>query len=303
MLSVVIPVYNSVTTLDRLADRLDGLGMEIDEVIFVDDGSVDGSWQRLTSLVSTRDGWRCIRLGRNSGQHNALLAGIRTARGQLIVTMDDDLQHPPEEISRLRESLADDVDLVYGVARLEEHGVARSFSSRFVKAVMRRSLGVSGADNISAFRCFRTHLREAFAEVNDPYVNVDVLLSWGTDRVRSCSVDMSRREEGQSNYRVRSLIRHTFNMVTGYSGAPLTVVAYLGLLLSALGFVSLAFVLIRFFTGESDVQGFTFLAALLSLIAGTQMLAIAVLGEYLARVHFRAMKKPAYFVRDDVSRD
>ena len=298
MLSVVIPVYNSAVTLPDLAGRLDGvLGCD-DEVILVDDGSADASWRELSAIVATRPHWRALRLGRNSGQHSALLAGVRAAKGDVLVTMDDDLQHPPEEIATLTSSLTNDVDLVYGVAKVEEHGRARSFSSRLVKRLMRRSLGVADADHISAFRCFRTGLRDAFEAVNDPFVSLDVLLSWATSRVGAAPVDMEQRQTGTSSYGFRKLVRHTFNMITGYSAAPLRAVAYLGLLLSLLGFVALAYVLIRFFLGESDVAGFTFLASLLSLIAGSQMLAIAVLGEYLARVHFRAMRKPAYFITE-----
>jgi glycosyltransferase involved in cell wall biosynthesis len=300
VLSVVIPVYNSSSTLPLLAARLDGVGDLIGEVILVDDGSRDDSWPQILLLLADRATWRGLQLGRNAGQHNALLAGVRAASGDVIVTMDDDLQHPPEEVPGLVAALTDDVDLVYGTAVEEEHGAGRSLSSRIVKRMMRRSLGVVDADHISAFRCFRSHLRDAFADVSDPYVNQDVLLSWGTNRVKAHPANLHQRAMGTSNYRFRALVRHTFNMVTGYSSSPLTFVAYLGSLLSLFGFLSLAFVLGRYIIGETDVEGFTFLASLLSLIAGTQMLAIAILGEYLARVHFRAMKKPAYFVRDDV---
>ena len=179
MLTVVIPVYNSAATLSALAARLDAMGTVVDEVILVDDGSKDDSWRTMCALASTRPRWRVLRLGRNAGQHNALLAGVRAAAGDVIITMDDDLQHPPEEITKLLAALHEDVDLVYGVAISEEHGAVRSASSRLVKQIMRRSLGVGDADSISAFRCFRTHAREAFDSVSDPYVNVDVLLSWG----------------------------------------------------------------------------------------------------------------------------
>ena len=161
MLSVVIPVYNSAATLDLLATRLDGALDTADEVVLVDDGSADSSWRELSRIVATRPRWKALRLGRNSGQHSALLAGIRVATGDVLVTMDDDLQHPPEEIGVLVGALTEDADLVYGIAKVEEHGRARSFSSRLVKRLMRRSLGVAEADHISAFRCFRTQLRDA----------------------------------------------------------------------------------------------------------------------------------------------
>jgi undecaprenyl-phosphate 4-deoxy-4-formamido-L-arabinose transferase len=299
-LSVVIPVFNSEPTLGELSRRLADVLSDDDEVIFVDDVSGDGSWQLVSEIVAAHPTWRAIQLGRNSGQHGALLAGIRAANRPVVVTMDDDLQHRPEDIPTLVASLAPAVDLVYGVSSVEEHSAVRSLASRSIKWVLARSLGVSYAEHISAFRCFRSHLREGFAAVNDPYVSIDVLLSWATSRVTATAVLMDQRGSGRSGYTVRALVRHTINMVTGYSAAPLRLVAYVGVLLGLLGFGTLTYVLTRFALGDTTVPGFTFLASLLSLIAGIQMVAIAVIGEYLARVHFRTMRRPSYFVRDEI---
>ncbi|MGD9702363.1 MAG: glycosyltransferase family 2 protein [Acidimicrobiia bacterium] len=299
-LSVVIPVFNAEQTLSELAARLANVLSAGDEVIFVEDVGSDGSWDVIAAVVAEHPTWRGIQLGRNSGQHGALLAGIRAARNPIIVTMDDDLQHRPEDLPRLLEALTPATDLVYGVSAVEEHAAGRSLASRLVKRILRRSLGVSHAEYISAFRCFRTQLREAFATVNDPYVSIDVLLSWSTSRVTPVSVEMDARASGSSGYSFRGLVRHAVNMITGYSAAPLRVVAYLGLLLGALGMGTLTYVLVRFFLGDTTVPGFTFLASLLSLVGGIQMIGIAVIGEYLARVHFRTMRRPSYFVRNEV---
>ncbi|CAN5523153.1 glycosyltransferase family 2 protein [soil metagenome] len=302
-ITVVIPVFDGEQTLGELATRLSDVLSADDEVIFVEDCSTDASWAVITDIVADHPPWRGIQLGRNSGQHGALLAGIRAAENAVIVTMDDDLQHPPEQIPSLVAALTPDTDVVYGVSIVEEHAAARSFASRAVKRILRRSLGVVHAENISALRCFRTQLREAFEMVNDPYVSIDVLLSWSTSRVTSVSVEMAPRASGTSGYTSRSLVRHAINMITGYSVAPLRVVAYLGLLLGALGLATLLYVLIRWLLGQTTVAGFTFLASLLSVVGGMQMIAIAVIGEYLARVHFRTMRRPSYFVRNEVGRD
>lgn len=303
MVTVVIPVYRAENTLHELGQRLDQVLGDSSEVIFVDDVGGDGSWKVIESIIADKPHWRGVQLGRNSGQHAAILAGIRRARCPIVVTMDDDLQHLPEEIPTLVEALTDDLDLVYGTPVEEEHGAARSLASRGVKWMMRRTLAVEHAERIGAFRCFRTNVRDAFSEVNDPYVSIDVLLSWGTGRVGSVAVDMATRESGTSGYTLTKLIRHTFDMVTGYSAAPLRLVAYVGLLLGLLGFGSLTYVLVRFILGESTVPGFTFLASLLSLVGGIQMIAIAVIGEYLGRVHFRAMRRPSYHVRRVIGDD
>ncbi len=302
-LSVVVPVFNAEHTLGDLARRLAGVLAAGDEVIFVEDAGTDASWAVITDLVAAHPGWRGVQLGRNSGQHAALLAGIRAVTRPVVVTMDDDLQQRPEDVPKLVEALTPAVDLVYGVSEVEEHGAGRSFASRLVKRVLRGALGVAHAEHISAFRCFRTDLREAFAEVDDPYVSIDVLLSWATSRVAAVPVEMEHRAAGRSGYTLRGLVRHAVNMLTGYSAAPLRAVAYLGLLLGALGLATLTYVLLRFFLGDTTVPGFTFVASLLSIVGGIQMLAIAVIGEYLGRVHFRTMRRPAYFVRRQIDRD
>jgi glycosyltransferase involved in cell wall biosynthesis len=296
VLSVVIPVYNSEATLSEVAERIRQVLEPSTEVVFVDDGSVDNSWAIISVLAQQHPHWQAIRLGRNSGQHAALLAGIRAARGEVVVTMDDDLQHLPSEVRKLVDCVEQGADLAYGVAIEEEHGRSRSFMSRSIKKVLRVSMGVPYADSISAFRAFRRDLVGAFEGVNDPFVSIDVLLSWATTNVGCVQVEMNVRSNGRSNYTLRKLAAHSFNMITGYSAAPLRVVAYMGLTLSTFGFAALVFVLLRFAVSGAEVAGFTFLAAMLSLISGVQMLAIAIIGEYLGRIHFRAMQRPAYFV-------
>ncbi len=158
-ISVVIPVFNASHMLEQLTERLSAVLSPSDEVVFVEDASSDDSWAVIERLVSEHPTWTGIQLGLNSGQHSALLAGIRAARNGIIVTMDDDLQHRPEDIAKLLDGLSSDVDLVYGLSRIEEHGRMRSFASRFVKRTMERSLRIPYAGSISAFRCFRASLR------------------------------------------------------------------------------------------------------------------------------------------------
>jgi len=300
--SVVVPCYKSRETLQVLVERihgaLDPLGIDY-EVVLVVDGSPDDTWE-ITRRLATHERVRGLNLMRNYGQHNAILAGILNAENDLIVTMDDDLQHPPEAIPQLIRALTDDLDLVYGVAKLEEHGFWRSLASKSVKSAMAITLGVEHARKISAFRVFRSELKMPFMEVRDAFVSLDVILSWVTTRIASIEIDMDRRTESESNYNVRSLFSHALNMVTGYSTTPLKLVTMLGFATALVGFGLLVVVLVLFFTGQTEVAGFTTIASMVALFAGAQMTAIGILGEYLGRLHFRSMHRPTFVIRDEV---
>lgn len=301
-ISVVVPCYRSSETLEPLVERIRLALAPITndyEVILVVDDSPDDTWE-VVQRLSSQEQVRGLNLMRNYGQHNAILAGVLNAENELIVTMDDDLQHPPEAIPDLIRALTDEFDLVYGVAKVEEHGFWRNLASRAVKRAMVITLGVEHARKISAFRAFRNELKSPFIEVRDAFVSIDVILSWVTTRITSIEVEMERRAESESNYNVRSLFGHALNMVTGYSITPLKLVTMLGLATALLGFGLLVIVLVLFFTGRTEVAGFTTIASMVALFAGAQMAAIGILGEYLGRLHFRSMNRPTYVIRDEV---
>lgn len=301
--SVVIPCYRSRSTLPTLVQRIHAsLGGCVDdyEVILVVDGSPDDTYAMARDLErEDPEHVRAVLLRRNYGQHNALLAGVVRARHGVVVTMDDDLQHRPEEIGKLLAPLSDPlVDLVYGVPVTEEHGFWRSLASRAVKRGL-AAAQVENARHVSAFRAFRTDLRDGFAHVADAFASLDVLLSWTTTGVRRADVEMDVRTEGESAYNLPKLLRHTFNMVTGYGTLPLRVVSWLGMACGFLGLVLLGVVLWKFLSGETTVAGYTTLASMIALFSGAQMLSIGVLGEYIGRLHFRSMQRPTYLVRVD----
>jgi undecaprenyl-phosphate 4-deoxy-4-formamido-L-arabinose transferase len=299
--SVVIPCYRSRATLPALVHGLrEELGKVCDdfEVILVVDGSPDDTYavaHELEREDPTRT--RAVLLRRNYGQHNALLAGLNRARHGITVTMDDDLQHRPDQVSALLAPLADPlVDLVYGVPDAEEHGALRSFASRGVKLGLSLT-GVPNAQMSGAFRAFRTELRDAFGASVDPFVSMDVVLSWTTTGVVGVPVRMDMREQGASGYTLRALARHTWNMVTGYGTAPLRAVFWLGILTALLGLGALLVVLGMYFSGHITVPGFTSMVCLMAIFSGVTMLSIGILGEYLGRLHFRSMHQPNYLVR------
>lgn len=304
-ISVVVPVFNSESTLAELVDRLEAtmahLASEF-EVILVDDGSSDGSWQQLELLGMSRPFVHAMRLMRNFGQHNALLCGIRAAKFPVIITIDDDLQTPPEEIAKLLPLLDAGADVVYGVRERDHYGVARSLATRITKLVLKSAMGAEIAGKITSFRAFRTELRAGFADFHAPYVSIDVLLTWSTHHFSSVPTEHLERRSGESGYTFGKLAAHALNLVTGFSVLPLQLAGFVGFASTAFGLVVLAYVLGRFLFIQDAVPGFTFLASSIAVFSGAQLLAIGIIGEYLARMHFRSMERPAFVVRTEVGR-
>jgi len=219
-ISVVVPVFNSEGTLDELVSRLKTVLSQFAaewEIILVNDGSQDESWRVICELARQYSWIRGIDLMRNYGQHNALLAGIREAQYPVIITMDDDLQNPPEEIPLLLAKLHEGYDVVYGTPAREQHGLSRDLASRVTKLALQSAMGAETARKVSAFRVFRTRVREAFANYQGPFVSIDVLLTWGTTRFAAVSVRHDPRRIGKSNYTFRKLVTHALNMMTGFS--------------------------------------------------------------------------------------
>lgn len=302
-LSVIVPVYNSAEALPELIERLGTVLptlAERFEVLLVNDGSRDGSWAAIGALGAARPWVRGINLMRNYGQHNALLAGIRAARGELIVTMDDDLQHPPEELHRLLAALQEGYDVVYGTPEQQQHGLLRNLASTMTKLALQGSMGVATAQKVSAFRAFRGAVRNAFTQYQGSYVSIDVLLTWATTRFTAVTVEHAPRRHGVSNYTLTKLITHALNMVTGFSVLPLQLASMIGFGFTLFGMLVLAYVLGRYLILGYSVPGFPFLASIIALFSGAQLFALGIIGEYLARMHFRMMERPSYVIREQV---
>jgi len=298
--SVVVPVYNSAGSLPELLQRLhavlDSMGLDY-EVLLVNDGSRDDSWACITQLAREDGRTQGINLMRNYGQHNAVLCGIRRARNDVVITLDDDLQHPPEEIPKLLNALTSDLDVVYATPKEERHGLFRDLASQITKMALRSAMGAAIARKVSAFRALRTELREAFADYRGTFVSIDVLLTWGTVRFASVEVRHDIRRLGVSNYTFRALVRHALNMMTGFSVLPLQIASMVGFVFTLFGFGVLAYVLGRLFILGASVPGFPFLASIIAIFSGAQLFSLGIIGEYLARMHFRLMDRPPYAVK------
>jgi glycosyltransferase involved in cell wall biosynthesis len=299
-ISVVVPVYFGEKTLPELVERLEvvlGEAADQHEIILVNDGSTDHSWEVITNLAHKFPAVHGINLMRNFGQHNALLAGIRSARFDLCVTIDDDLQHDPALIPVLMSKMEEGYDVVYGAPLAEKHGLWRDLASVITKATLATVMNATTARHVSALRIFYTRLREAFAQYTGPAVSIDVLLTWGTSRFGYVEVKHEKRMYGESHYTFRKLVTHALNLMTGFSTIPLRVSIGLGFLFILFGVVIFLYVIIRYLIQGGAVPGFTFLASTIAIFSGVQLFVLGIMGEYLARMHFRLMDKPSYVVK------
>lgn len=300
-ISVVVPCYRSAETLPALVTQLRDVLAATHEVVLVvdDDGGIE-TWAAASALAVAHPEVRAIRLARNVGQHGALLAGLRAARHEVIVTMDDDLQHPPSEVPRLLAALTDDVDLVYGLPETDEHGPLRNAASRIVKAGLAGAMGVRNARLVGAFRVFRTFLVQGLDGVRGPGTAIDVGLSWGTTRVTGVPVRILPRAAGRSGYTLGRLLRHAADMTFGYSTAPLRLVTYAGFLLGLGGFALVVRLIWAYASGQTRIAGFTTIASMVAFSSSAVMIAVGVLGEYIGRIHTTGSGRPGYVIREQV---
>jgi glycosyltransferase involved in cell wall biosynthesis len=294
--SVVVPIYNGERFVESLVTELTRTlpaFTESYEIILVNDGSPDNSWQLIQKLTAIHKGVRGIRMMRNYGQHNATLCGVREAQHEVVITMDQDLQHPPEEIPLLLAKLEEGYDVVYGAPRKLPQGFVRNLLTAMIKWILAKVIGLPSVRNVSAFRAFRTHLRDAFSNFQNPALILDVLLSWGTTRFTSVQVDIPQAES--TNYDFKMLVRAAMLILIGYSTLPLRFASWIGFGMTVFGLGVFIYVLVIYFTAGS-LPGFPFLASIIALFSGAQLFALGIFGEYLARMFDRSMDKPSYVI-------
>jgi glycosyltransferase involved in cell wall biosynthesis len=301
--SVVIPVYNSEPTLaelvSQLAKVLPGCAGRF-EAILVNDGSRDSSWDVVCRLAKGYPWVRGINLMRNVGQHNATLCGIRAARYDVTVTMDDDLQHPPSEIPKLLAKLGEGYALVYGTPQHMPHSWYRTALSRVVKHALAAASRQSTLVHTFPFRAFSTSLRAASAEYTCPRLLIDVLLGWATTQITAIPVQYDSRREGGSNYSPAKLLEMTVFLWTTYTTVPLRLASAVGFIFVVFGMIVLAYVAATYWV-EGSIPGFPFLAALISIFGGVQLFTLGMVGEYLANVFERSLNRPLYLIGDVTS--
>lgn len=299
-LSIVIPVYGGKRFIREIVDRIVQLYARDRriEIVLVDDAGPDDPWQELVRLQRDYpEHVTIIQLMRNFGQHNAVMCGLRHARGNYIVTMDDDGQHPPEEIGRLIRGLEETgADIVYGIPRRRGHARWRNVGSAIVTAFYR--LVFRTRITPSAFRILRREVVASILPYDLNYTYVDGLLAWSTNRIAAVEVEHRPRSEGRSGYSLAKLIHLALNLFTNFSYLPLQMVSILGFAVAAFGVGMGTYYVIRYLTGTITVPGYASIIVAILVLGGLQMLALGIIGEYLGRVHLNINRKPQYVVRN-----
>jgi undecaprenyl-phosphate 4-deoxy-4-formamido-L-arabinose transferase len=299
-LSIVVPVYNSSGSLVNLLERLTTVISKITqsyEVILVDDDSRDDSWVVIQSLRETYGAnVVAVQLMRNYGQHNTLMCGLGMVRGEYVVTMDDDLQNPPEEIPKLLAHIKQHgLDLVYGCPSARNHSAWRNLGSNIVWHFYRTVFRISVMP--TPFRIMRHQLARSvmFYDLNFTYL--DGLLAWCTSRIAGVDVEHHSREQGSSGYSLGKLLALALNLYTNFSLIPLQIVSGLGFITAASGFLVGIYYLVQYLASSIAVPGFASTIIAILILGGVQLLALGVIGEYLGRLHLNVNRKPQYVIR------
>ena len=299
-LSVIVPILNEAPTLAELAGRLIAtlhrLGKSY-EVIFVDDGSTDGSAKVLKSLYELHAAVRVIRLNRNYGQHVAIFAALERARGETIITLDGDLQNPPEEIPRLLEKIQEGYDVVGGARISRQDPLRRKIPAFFVSKLASRLVGVEMRDYGSMLRAYRRPVVDQLLRCRDRSPYIPALANVFGTSVAEVPVRHQRRAAGSSRYTLFGLLRLTADLVIGLSLLPIRLVALAGALLVSLGAgCGLYIGLQRLYAAPPALL--MVLIALVCFVGGLQLLALGVIGEYVGRTCLEVRQRPRYSIRE-----
>ena len=300
-LSIVIPVYNGEKTLKELHKRLTTCLIHLQvsyEIIFVNDCGKDNSLEVLHG-IALLEGANCkvIPLTRNFGQHNAIIAGIEISTGRLVLTMDEDLQHRPEDIGLLLEMQSvGGYDVVYGSPRRKNHNSFRNITSSIMKRLISLALPELHKD-YSAFRLIDGSIARELTKLNNSYTFLDGYLSWVTTNFGSCEVEHNERFAGESSYDIKKLVEHAINILVTFSILPLRLVTYAAIVVFLFDLFFVLFSVYRYLIDGFIIPGYTSTVSLLGLGLGTMMLAIGIIGEYVHRINLRTTNRPNFKVR------
>lgn len=298
ILSVVVPIYRSQDTLRELHRRIVAVIEPIDpdfELLLVEDCGGDGSWAIIQDLARADSRICGIQLSRNFGQHAATICGFAHAKGQWIVTLDDDLEQAPENLPDLYKKALESYDLVYGVYSKRTHKTWRNITSNVARWMFNKAIP-SLNYAYTSFRFIRGDLARALTQFDSPFPFVDGYLSWLTNRYAIIEVPHGNRSHGASNYTFRKLLAHTINVFVTFSDLPLRLASWIGLLFFLIGMGWLGTILIGRLFDLITVSGFASIMAAIILFGGIQLLILGIFGEYMGRMNFKSSKKPLFLV-------
>lgn len=297
-ISVVVPVYNSQTTLELLAERLNKALQKIVkddfEIIYINDGSSDNSWEIIKKLCKEYKNLKGVNLNRNYGQHNTIMCGFNLANGNYIVTIDDDLQNPPEEISKLYNKIRDDYDIVYGTIKEKKHSRFRNLGSEFVQFIYKKTFNTN--IKLTSFRIIKKKIVKHLITYNQSFTFIDGVIAWYTSNIGSVYVEHKERKSGKSGYSIVKLIVLALNMLTNFSIYPVQLTSIIGFLFSIIGFLCGLFFILKKLVWGIPVSGYASLIVAFSMFSGVQLISLGLLGEYIGRIHINVSKKPQYAI-------
>ena len=300
--SIVVPVYGGSAALaelrERVAKAMEAAGHR-HELILVDDRGSNDAWPIIRALAERHPEVIGLRLGRNFGQHAATICGIEQARGEWIVTMDDDLEHLPESVPDLLAAGSDDYPLVYGVFAQRTHAGYRNFTSDLMRRTLKRAFPDLN-DQYTSFRAIHSPLAKQLVRfgLSKPYI--DGMLSWMTSSVRVVDIPHGERRHGESAYTIGKLLSLATNIFVTFSHLPLRIASYSGAVLAAASFFYLLYLIYGHLSGHITNPGYTSLMSVVLLACGIQLLILGVLGEYIGRLMGAAYRKPVYLVENRV---
>lgn len=297
-ISVIIPIYKAQSCLQELYLRLkQSLEMVTDnfEIIMVEDCGGDRSWEIINELAINDDRVIGIQHSRNFGQHAATICGISQASGDWIITIDDDLEHQPEDIPALLNRAQEGYTIVYGIYPKRTHAKWRNITSDIVRYLFRLAIPSLNYEYTS-FRVIKNNIAKKICDFDSPFPFIDGYLSWLSADCASVEVAHSHRASGQSTYTFKKLLTHTINIFVTFSDLPLKLSSWIGLGTFLVGMFLVVGIVLSKLLGGITVSGFTSLMAATLLFGGTQLLILGIFGEYLGRINFKSSKKPLFII-------
>jgi polyisoprenyl-phosphate glycosyltransferase len=301
-LSVVIPVYGSAAILPELVRQLDEVLLGWPEmrgrveIVLVDDCGPGGSWEVIQGLAAGRRHLKGIALRKNAGQHNAIMAGLNFASGEVIVTMDDDLQHSPSDIPTLYARIVEGHDVCYADFHSRHHARWKILGSAINDRVARYLLKKPAGLYLSPFKAMRREIRDELIKYQGPHVYLDGLILTVTGRIASVQVEHHPRFHGQGGYSLYRSISLWLRMATNFSIAPLRLASYMGFGFAAVGLAVACYLVVQRLVNDDVPQGWTSLMVMVLILGGIQLMALGAIGEYLGRVFLTINSRPQFVV-------
>lgn len=301
LISVVVPLFNEAKTVEILHKRLTATLQCLScpyEIIYVDDGSGDGTTDLLRLIHRENPRVKIIVFNRNYGQHAAVLAGFEIAQGEVVVTLDGDLQNPPEEIPKLLGKIEEGHDVVGGWRTEREDSFLRRFLSYLINRVTSVIVGVKMRDYGCMLRAYRRHVVEEVCRSREASTFIPALANCFAGSVAEVPVSHAPRASGRSKYNPFRLLRLNFDLLTGFSLLPIQVVGLAGVVIAFLGLAFALFLAIRRLLVGPEVEGVFTLFAILFFFVGLQILALGLIGEYIGRIYMEVRRRPRYVIKE-----